>query len=231
MARMTLDRFTQDVAQALGGRLVTLLVYGSAARAAAPAETREPKERAGDVNTLLVCDAVDADLLSRLAPPVRTWTRAGQPPPLIFTEREWRESADAFPIEYEDIRAAHRILAGRSPWDGITVRPDHVRRQLEHELKGKLVHLRQGYAAYWTDPKRLAATVAATQAGFRTMLRAVLRLVGRTPPASADALVREAAAVIGFAFPTADGLTQPAVYLDAVERTADYVHRMERTLS
>ncbi|PYP53685.1 MAG: hypothetical protein DMD45_00980 [Gemmatimonadetes bacterium] len=50
---------------------------------------------------------------------MRVWTKGGHPAPLILTEREWRESADAFPIEYEDMRDAHRLLAGRDPWPGI----------------------------------------------------------------------------------------------------------------
>jgi hypothetical protein len=145
-----------------------------------------------------------------------------------MTDEEWRDSADAFPIEYEDIRAHHRVLAGRDPWSGIRVQREHVRRQLEHELKGKLMHLRQAYAAHWTHPKRLAELVQGTRAGFLTMLRAVLRLVGREVPTASEALVREAASLIGF---SAAQLTEPAGYLDAVTRTAQYVDRLERNPS
>jgi hypothetical protein len=218
---MTLETFAEQVVQELGPRLVTLLLYGSAARDPQGADR-------STMNTLLLTDDVDADLFARLARPVRAWTASGHPAPLILTEREWRASADAFPIEYEDIREGHRILAGRDPWHGITVRREHVRRQLEHELMGKLVHLRQAYVAQWTHPRRLAEIVRETRAGFLTMLRAVLRLAGRTPPAAPEALVQEAGALIGFA---PDGLTDPAGYLTAVTRTAAYVNRMERTPS
>jgi len=69
--------------------------------------------------------------------------------------------------------------------------------------------------------------IGGTRAGFLTMLRAVLRLAGRPVPPASDALVREAASLIGFA---SEGLThpEPAAYLDAVTRTAEYVNRMER---
>jgi hypothetical protein len=90
---------------------------------------------------------------------------------------------------------------------------------------GKLVHLRQAYAAEWNSPKRLSEVVRGTRAGFLTMLRAVLRLAGRGAPAESAALLRDAGALIGFA---ADGLTEPAAYLDAVTRTAEFVNRMER---
>jgi hypothetical protein len=180
------------------------------------------------MNTLLIVDSVDDDLFTRLSGTVRDWIRASHPPPLVFADQEWRDSADAFAIEHEDIRESHRVLAGRNPWSGLSVRREDVRRQLEHELIGKLVHLRQAYVADWNRPKRLADVVRRTRAGFLTMLRAVLRLAGRTPPADSAALVRDAAALIGFA---ATGLTEPAAYLDAVTRTAEYVNRMERNPS
>ena len=231
-----IDRFASEVARALGARLVALLLYGSWARGSHVADR-------SDVNTLLICDTVDDALFAALAPAMRDWTRAGQPAPLILTEQEWRESADAFPIEYEDMRDAHRLLAGRDPWPGIRVERGQVRRQLEHEVMGKLVRLRQAYAALHEDPKQLARVVVGSAGGFFTMLRAVLRLAGRPAPASTAELVRSAGVLIGFA---ADGLAPlvqhamggpvprlgkgdplAAAYLAAVARTADYVNRLE----
>jgi hypothetical protein len=221
---MRLNEFADQVRTALGTRLVTLLLYGSAARA--------PEAAGGEphgMNTLLIVDRADPDLFAALAAPVRGWIKR-HPPPLILTEGEWRTSADAFPIEYEDIRASHRVVAGRIPWHGIRIQREHLRRQLEHELMGKLVHLRQSYAAAWNDSRRLRDVIDATRAGFLTMLRAVLRLDGRAPSAAPDALVREAGGLIGFA-PAPEHLTEPVGYLDAVTRTAEYVNRMERNPS
>jgi hypothetical protein len=230
------EQFAAEVARALGDRLVALLLYGSWARG-----THVPDR--SDVNTLLICDAADESLFEALAPALRGWTRAGQPAPLILTEQEWRASADAFPIEYEDMRDAHRLLAGRDPWPGIQVDRGQLRRQLEHELMGKLVRLRQAYAALHEDPKRLARVVVGSAGGFFTMLRAVLRFAGRPVPASPPELVRSAAALIGFPAeelaplvghamggPMARlGKRDPlrAAYLAAVARTADYVNRLE----
>jgi hypothetical protein len=235
MPKVTVESFAQDVARALGPRLVTLLLYGSAARGA-----HVPNR--SDVNTLLICDAVDEDLFGRLEPALRDWIRAGHPAPLILTDAEWRASADAFPIEYEDMRQHHRVLAGRDPWPGITVNREHARRQLEHELMGKLVRLRQAYAAFRGDRKRLAQVIAGSTAGFLTTLRATLRLAGRTPPAAPDALVREAGALVGFPPEGLAGLVQyagagrtlrlgsvdplPGAYLAAVTRTAEFVNRL-----
>src|SRR5947209_5452160 len=103
-SKLTVEQFAAEVARALGERLVALLLYGSWARG-----THVPDR--SDVNTVLICDAVDESLFEALAPAVRDWTRAGQPAPLILTEREWRESADAFPIEYQDKTDAPRLPA------------------------------------------------------------------------------------------------------------------------
>jgi hypothetical protein len=218
---MSLDTFAQEMTEALGSRLVSLLLYGSAARDGAV-------DAASNMNTLLIVNDAARDLFAPLAEPVRRWVAAGHPAPIILTEREWRDSADAFPIEYDDIRDAHRVLAGKDPWHGIRVDRNDVRRQLEHELMGKLVHLRQVYAAEWKKPKHLAEVVRGTWPGFLAMLRAVLRLAGRAAPRAPEALVRDAGAVIGFA---TDGLTEPLAYLDAMQRTAEYVNRLERNPS
>src|SRR5256885_13560528 len=95
--KLTVESFAATVARALGERLVALLLYGSWARG-----THVPGR--SDVNTLLICDAVDESLFETLAPAVRDWTRAGQPAPLILTEREWREGGGGPPPPYADKR-------------------------------------------------------------------------------------------------------------------------------
>jgi hypothetical protein len=236
MARLTIEQLATRVSAALGPRLVSLLLYGSTARGA-------PVPGRSDVNTLLICDGADEGLFDALASVLREWRRAGHPAPLIFTEQEWRTSGDAFPIEYEDMREHHRLLAGRDPWAGIRVDRGQLRRHLEHELMGKLIRLRQAYAALRDDPKQLGRVVVDSSAGFFTMLRAVLRLAGRPVPAAPEALVGSAAALVGFPAADLDPLVQHASggaalrltpgdplvsrYLAAVARAAAYVNGLE----
>ena len=237
MATVSVESLAQAVSDALGPRLVSLILYGSAARGSGAHVSGR-----SDINTLLICDAVDDDLFVRLGAPVRGWTRAGNPAPLILTEREWRESADVFAIEYEEMREAHRVLAGRDPWSGVRVVRADVRRQLEQELMGKLVRLRQAYLALHGDRKALSRAIVASTASFFTMLRATLRLAGTAPPQGAEALVREAARVIGWPAEPLSALVAhasaratltlragdplPGAYLAAVARTAEFVNTL-----
>ena len=234
----SVEEFGQQVAAALGGRLISLLLYGSAARGS---EGAAPRAAATVFDTLLICDGVDERLLATLAPIVAAWQRGGHPPPVILSEAEWRGSSDAFAIEYDDIRAAHRVVAGRDPWPGVSVRREDAQRQLEHELLGKLVRLRQGYVGSLDDGGRLTALVAGSASGFLTMLRTTLRLAETPVPGTPAEVVLAAAAVVGFpAASLADVVAhverraplalrardpRAATYLDAVARTADYVNR------
>src|SRR5438552_14811728 len=97
MAQLTPAQFADGVSQALGGRLVSLLLYGSAASG-----THVPGR--SDVNTLLICDAVDVGLFVALEPALVRWVRAGNPAPLMLAEWEWRASAVAFAMEDAEIR-------------------------------------------------------------------------------------------------------------------------------
>ena len=235
MAKLTVEAFARELEAALGSRLVAFLLYGSAARGG-------HVSKRSDVNTLLICDTVDDALFATLAPALSNWLRQGERTPIIFTEREWRDSTDAFAIEYDELRSAHKLLAGRDPWAGITVRREDVRRQLETELMGKLVRLRQAYAAFRYDGKRLTAVVTDSAAGLFTMLRTVLRLNGRETSDGPADVARAAAALIGFpaaalddivAYAQGDGTVslrpadpRAAAYLAAVTRTVEFVNGM-----
>src|SRR2546427_595167 len=105
MAQLTPEQFADGVSQALGGRLVSLLLYGSAASG-----THVPDR--SDVNTLLICDVVDEGLFAALEPALARWVRAGNPAPLILAEREWRESAPAGP---EDLVHQAAAVIGFAP--------------------------------------------------------------------------------------------------------------------
>jgi hypothetical protein len=168
MANVPLETFTAEVSTALGPRLVSFLLYGAAARG----------EVGAPADTLLICDAADEPLLAALEPVVRRWVAQGDPPPLVFTAREWRESADTFAVEYADIRAAHRVLAGADPWAGIVVDRTHERHQLERELRGKVLRLRQGLLASRGDARALDAMVRET-AGVAHDAPHLLRRAGR----------------------------------------------------
>ncbi len=223
---------TRSLQEALGGRLVSLVIYGSLARG-----THVPGR--SDVNLLLIVSDASADTLRSAGPALRTWTRAGHPPPLIHTPAEWAAAADVYPLEIEDIREAHRVLAGTDPVEGLVTRREDQARELEHQARGLLLHLRGHYAAAAEDGRALAALLTASSGTVLVFCRAVLRLAGRTLPGDPAAVVGDAAMLAGFdaaAFAWALAArreTRPALavhdpigaaYLAGVERLVTFVN-------
>lgn len=203
MAAMTLDALVAQLRAAYGDGLRAVVLYGSAARggradgaAGGAAAGRPPAGGAQDV--LVIVDRLGMDELRRVAPTARAWQEAGHPPPLTLTAREWRSSADVFPMEYADVLDSHRLLHGALPADGVAVNPADLRRQVEHQVLGKLLQLRAGVLASGNDARRQLALVEASRGTMFVLFRALARVHGERPAADPEALARWAGATAGF---------------------------------
>ena len=234
--KLGLDEFARRLEGALGDNLVSLVLFGSAARGT-------HVEGRSDVNVLAIVRDASVAALHAATPVVADWTKGGQPPPLIFADAEWRAATDVFPIEIEDIRDAHRVLAGKDPLDGVTTRRGDLRTELEHEVRGKVLRLRTEYAAAAADGKALGRLLVHSAGTFFVLFRAALRLTGGVPPARHEALVREACAAAGldasafdWALAALEGKKpvdlepyDPVAgrYVDAMEQLAEYVDKLK----
>jgi hypothetical protein len=191
MAKMTLEGLTTQLTSALGDDLTAVVLYGSAAR----------EERAGkraDHDVLVIVRRLTPASLRAVAPAARSWAKAGNPPPLILTETEWRSSADVFAIEVADILDRHRVLAGALPTEPSRVDPADLRHQLEAEAMGKLIALRQGILAAEGDAAKELALLAASRSAVLVLFRTLLRIHGEPRGSDSAEDVRRAAARAGF---------------------------------
>lgn len=197
MAVMTLDELVAQLRAAYGDGLRAVVLYGSAARG-----ERTGGGSGGGVGSsqdvLVIVDRLGMDELRRVAPTARAWQEAGHPPPLTLTTREWHSSADVFPMEYADVLDSHRVLHGTLPADGVAVDPADLRRQVEHQVLGKLLQLRAGVLAAGNDARRQLALVEASRGTMFVLFRALARVHGERPAAEAEPLARWAGATAGF---------------------------------
>lgn len=166
---MHLDDLVSQLQHAHGTSLVGIVLYGSAAR-------EEHVVGHSDQNVLVIVEQLEIATLRALGQTTRAWSEAGNPPPLMLTRREWLRSADVFPMEYADILAQHRVLAGTLPLDGLVVEPSDLRLQLEQEALGKLLRLRRAITSSGTDHARQRETLRASMSAFLVIFRAVLRV-------------------------------------------------------
>lgn len=183
---MNIDQFGAALAAAFGSECSAVVLYGSAAQGTATQGT--------DYNLLVILRSLRGDALRSAAAPVRQWQEFGHRAPLILTEAEWRSSRDVFAMEHADIAARHRVLHGALPMLP-PVANDDLRRQLEFEAMGALLHLRRGVLAIGHDPLRTLDFLAAAKGTVVTLLRSLLRVHGREVPDNAAAVLAAAAAL------------------------------------
>lgn len=159
-----------------------MALYGSAARG-------EQLRRQTDINVLVVVERITMEHLRRESPVAQSWREGGNPPPLTLTRSEWLSSADIYPIEYADILAHHRVLAGSLPLEGIVVDRADLRLQLEHEAMSTLLRLRHSILLAGRDMKRLRSVLEESVSTSLVLMRALLRLLGESPSADSEVVV------------------------------------------
>jgi hypothetical protein len=157
-----------DLRRIFGDRLLSVVAYGPRLDGHAEA----PLTAMALVSTLTLAD------LEACARVSHEWSRRGIATPLIMPHEEFRESLDAFPLEYGEIVRAHDVLYGNSPFADVAIDQDDWRRACETQVKSHLVHLREGFIDTGGNPSDVAQLITASAAGFAALLRNVARLNG-----------------------------------------------------
>jgi len=179
-----------------GEKLVSLTLYGSYLK-----ETFTPG--VSDVNVLVIVgESSDAALRDLGAKGSRLMRRHGITP-LILTRREFVTSADVFPMEYLDIVETHQVLVGPDVTSELEIDRSNLRHQIEHQLRGNLVSLRQ--LAVAAGRPRLFKKVLLRRelqqwyGRLAAILRGLLRYKGKTDlPGSPEELVAAVNEAFGF---------------------------------
>lgn len=185
-----LQELTQRLSRDLGDRLLSLVLYGSAAAGDYDADC-------SDLNVLAILSAVGPAELESAYSTVDWWLRKKQPAPVLLSLDEIENGADAFAIEFYDIRQAYRVLHGRDVVQSIEVDASHHRHQVEHELRSRLVRLRERYLAMQRDRKALTALLSDSLPSFATLLRHAALLAGGSPQMKKREAIAEAAKRLG----------------------------------
>ena len=187
-----LQELVNQLQEACGANLVSVVLYGSAAR-------EDFHEQYSDVNLLAVLKDLGPESLAALMPVVRWWTQEERfSPPLIMTVEELRESADVFAIELLDIQQTHQTLFGEDIVSAVEVPMNLHRVEVEHELRTTLLRLRQHLLLRPDDPAELQGVLAKSSSSVMTLFRHALIALGGAPPLAKGQLLEHAGQVFGF---------------------------------
>jgi len=170
-----LTQLVQGLKAVHGARLVAVVLYGSAV-------TGEFDPERSNYNVLVVLEAITPADLRAARPLLEEWHAQGHPLPLYFTREEMADASDIFPMEFLDMSAAHRVLYGEDPFARLDIPTLHLRHQLEYELRGKLIRLRELYIPASHSAERVTALMTDSIGSFLVLFRHVLRLFGVSQP-------------------------------------------------
>ena len=233
----TLDQLIQNLREAHGENLSSIVLYGSAAAG-------DHVESRSDHNLLIALTRITTRDLHAAHSAMREWEKLGQPIPVYFTVAELQDAADVFPIEFHQMEKARRILYGRDPFEFVKISPANLRHQTEYELRTKLLQLRRLYIPASASLARLSALLSDSLASFAALFSAVLILKGEDPPIAKEDSVRATVRALGLdgvaferifelrggkgaALTQAEGDSLFATYMEQIERVIEAVDRIE----
>jgi len=172
-----LNQLVEKLRKAYGDALVSVVLYGSAVAG-------DHQARFSDYNVLCVLTEITPAQLAASEEVFRWWREQGSPSPLLLTEAEVAGSTDSFAIEFHDLLRQHRILFGRDVISSLQIDDSFYRAQVEHELRAKLLRLRQKAAGMLSDPDLLRRLLADSISTFCVLFRHALILHGEEGPAT-----------------------------------------------
>lgn len=166
-------------------RLVSVVLYGSAV-------TGDHQPKFSDYNVLCVLSELTRRELAAGEPIFRWWREQGSPAPLLMTEHEVATSTDCFAIEFHDIQCSHKLLHGKDVVTGLTIDDSFYRAQVEHDLRTKVLRLRQKAAGMLSDPDLLRRMLLDSVSTFCVLFRHALLLHGVDAPLRKREIVQAA---------------------------------------
>ena len=180
-----LDSLVEKLRKALGPDLVSVVLYGSAA-------VGDYQEKFSDYNVLCVLTQITPAQLGATETVFRWWREQGNPAPLLLTEHEVQTSTDCFAIEFHDIRDYHKILFGADVVSTLQIDRSFYRAQVEHELRAKLLRLRQKASGILSDKDVLRRLLVESISTFCVLFRHALILAGHDAPAVKRDIIQRA---------------------------------------
>lgn len=179
---------TQDYLRVFGRELVSLILYGSAAGGSYI-------RGKSDINLLVVLTAAGMDKLADALDIIKSWKKSHVAVPLTMTKMFIESSLDCYPIEFLNMKNSHILIFGENILENLNFKPEDLRLQIERELKGKLVLLRQGYLNAEGKARQLKQLIGNSFTAFISIFNALLFLKHNAAPKDRRNTIKELANV------------------------------------
>jgi hypothetical protein len=174
----------QDYLKIFGGELVSLILYGSAAGGSYV-------RGKSDLNLLMILTPAGMDKLADAIETIHAWKKRRVAVPLVLTKSFIESSLDSYPIEFLNMKNSHILIYGENILEELKFAPADLRLQIERELKGKLILLRQGFLEAEGKAKQLKGLINSSFTAFISIFNALLYLKHDKAPRERRATIEE----------------------------------------
>jgi len=164
-------RLTKAYQKVFGRDLVSLIIYGSAA-------SGHYVRGKSDINLLVVLTPDGAGRLDDALDIVQYWRKRRVATPWIMTGSFIEKSLDSYPIEFLNLKTNHILIYGEDVLAPLQFSPENLRLQIEKELKGKLMLLRQGYLETEGQTQQIRQLIGRSMTAFVSIFNAMIGLKG-----------------------------------------------------
>jgi predicted nucleotidyltransferase len=176
----SLEEFAEAARTALGEKLVSIVLFGSAA---------EGRLRAtSDVNVILVLSEFDAQRIDALREALRGAHALIRRECMFILESEVGPASEAFAVKFSDIRERHKVLWGKDLFAGLAPSRDAMRVRLKQILLNFILRTRERYALTSLREEQLAPVVADAAGPLRSAAHLILELEGQASGSPKEAL-------------------------------------------
>lgn len=182
---------TNDYQKIFGKDLVSLIIYGSAAGG-------YYVKGKSDINLLVVLTPEGADRLEDSLDIVKQWSKRRVAVPWVMTRSFINNSLDCYPIEFLNLKNNHILIHGEDVLVPLQFKPEDLRLQIEKELKGKLILLRQGYLETEGSSRQIRQLISRSLMAFISIFNALIYLKQVTVPHKRRDTIRETAKLFTF---------------------------------
>lgn len=183
-------QITEDYRNIFRDDLSAIILYGSGASGHyVPGKS--------DLNFLVILTDKGMRDLEKAMDTVTRWRKSRVAVPLFMTKDYIGSSLDAYPIEFLDMKLHHVLVYGKDVLEGLEIHPGHLRLQVERELKGKLLHLRQRFLETEGKDKQLRELIKVSLTAFLSSFKALLYLRGLDVPRERREIITATARAVG----------------------------------
>lgn len=176
--------FINDTKSVFSNDLVSVLITGSAAKG-------EYIPKKSDINFVVVLTEDGMKKIPDFLSTVKKWSKANVSIPLFLYEEYIKSSLDSFPIEFLNIKNNSRTIFGENITDIIEIDKKDLRLQVEREIKGKLLQLRQVFFEINKNPKSFREFISVSVSTFNPIFSAAVYLKNDNYPKNKNEIYTE----------------------------------------